>query len=153
MYFPFHLASHGIVPQLILQYRILYHVCLNLYSLHICISNSQCHISMPFRHLDALQGQHDFWSNSESCKTKFCKSLLNDASPGRIDGIERFMLTCTKTAKAPNTTNISKLRQESEKRCRGILILPCHVGTSRDKLSAHGSHRNANHVTCTHGNG
>lgn len=48
---------------------------------------------MPFPHLDALQGQHDFGSNSESRKTKFRKSLLNDASPGRIDGIERFMLT------------------------------------------------------------
>lgn len=57
------------------------------------ISSLESNISMPFPHLDALQGQHDFGSNSESRKTKFRKSLLNDASPGRIDGIERFMLT------------------------------------------------------------
>ena len=35
VYFPFHLASHRIVPQLILQYRMLCHVCLNVYSLHM----------------------------------------------------------------------------------------------------------------------
>lgn len=153
VYFPFHLASHRIVPQLILQYRMLYHVCLNVDSLHMyhIYSYIQSHLSMPFPHLDALQGQHDFWSNSESRKTKFRKSLLNDASPGRIDGIERFMLTCTymhqdcqgvtqSVKVAPNTTNMTKLRQESEKRCRGILILPCHVGKSKNTLSAHGSH-------------
>lgn len=141
LYFPFHLASHRIVPQLILQYRMLCHVCLNVDTLHI-YSYIQSHISMPFPHLDALQGQHDFWSNSESRKTKFCKSLLNDASPGRIDGIERFMLTCTymhqdcqgvtqSVKVAPNTTNMSKLRQESEKRCRGILIRPCHAAKAK----------------------